>query len=200
MRRISSVLIAAGSLLILFSLGIFIFTFYPVIFAEIKYRIHRFKGVPSVIRQNVIQPVDDEFGIVIPKIGANARVIANVDPYNPKEYQWQLTKGVAHAKGTSLPTQSGNIFIFSHSSVNFYEANRYNSVFYLLSKMEKGDEVYLFYNKQKFKYKVVEIKKVNASSVAYLGRLSAKNTLTLMTCWPPGTTLKRLLIIADLSI
>lgn len=143
-------------------------------------------------------PVDENFGIIIPKIRANSKIIANVDPYNEKEYQVALTKGVAHAKGTAFPGQTGNVFIFSHSSENFYEALRYNSIFYLLNKMEKGDEIGIYYKKNKIPYKVVEKKIVDANDVSYLKKNSKKHTLTLMTCWPPGTTLKRLLVIAEL--
>lgn len=204
MKRFSSALVAAGLLLIFISLVIFIFSFYPVIFAEVKYRIYKIRGGAVVVSggevppsgQNVIRPVDEDFGIVIPKIGANAKIIEGVDPYDSKVYQRALTRGVAHAKGTVLPGNIGNIFLFSHSSVNFYEANRYNSVFYLINKLEKDDEIYLFYNKQKYKYKVVEKKTVGASDVSYLEGSGSDKTLTLMTCTPPGTTLKRLLVIA----
>lgn len=204
MRRISSALIFTGLALIFVSLVIFIFSFYPVIFAEVKYRIYKIRGGAVVVSggeaplsgQNIIKPADENFGIVIPKIGANSRIVENVDPYNSRVYQQALTRGVAHAKGTVLPGNVGNIFLFSHSSVNFYEANRYNSIFYLLSKMEKDDEVYLFYNKQKYRYQVIEKKIVDAKDVSYLKGSGNGQTLTLMTCWPPGTTFKRLIVIA----
>ena len=69
--------------------------------------------------------VDKDFGLYIPKIKANARVIANVDPYIEDEYINALRHGVAHASGTSFPNQSGNVFLFAHSAVNFYEQNKY---------------------------------------------------------------------------
>lgn len=208
MRRISSALIFAGLALIFVSLVIFIFSFYPVIFAEVKYRIYKIRGGAVVISggeaplsgQNIIKPVDENFGIVIPKIGANSRIVENVDPYNSRVYQQALTRGVAHAKGTVLPGNVGNIFLFSHSSVNFYEANRYNSIFYLLSKMEKDDEVYLFYNKQKYRYKVIDKKIVRASDISYLSPKISEQRLTLMTCWPAGTTLRRLLVIGEFTL
>lgn len=149
--------------------------------------------------KNEVVPVDEDFGIVIPKIGANSKVIADVDPYNYKVYQAALTRGVAHAKGTSYPGQEGNIFIFSHSSVNFYEAVRYNSIFYLLSKMEKGDEIYLFYQGEKFKYRVLEKTIAEPGNLSYLTKKTSQKMVTLMTCWPPGTTFKRLLVIGELS-
>jgi LPXTG-site transpeptidase (sortase) family protein len=103
---------------------------------------------------------------------------------------------VAHAKGTGLPGEGKNIFIFAHSTADFFEANRYNAVFYLLSKMENGDEIYLFYKNQKYRYKVSDKKTVKADEAKYLDK-DAGDQLTLMTCWPPGTTMKRLIVIAS---
>jgi LPXTG-site transpeptidase (sortase) family protein len=165
------------------------------------------KGKGAVVENNnndddpgnkkVIRPVDDQFGIVIPKISANAKVIADVDPNDSKVYQKALTEGVAQASGSALPDEPGNVFLFSHSGQDFLEANRYNAVFYLLGKMEVGDEIFIFYQTQKMSYKVREKKVVAATDVQYMAKESQKNTLTLMTCWPAGTTWKRLIVIAE---
>lgn len=194
MKKISSVLVIFGLTLILTSFLVLAFIYLPVFLVEVKYQVK-----PSAVSQKKeITPVDDNFGIIIPKISANAKVIANVDPYNSIEYQRVLTKGVAHALGTVFPGQSGNVFIFSHSSADFFNATRYNSIFYLLNKLEKGDEIFLFYQKEKFKYQVIEKKTVESSEVKYLANAGDKKTVTLMTCWPPGTTLKRLIVIGEI--
>ena len=134
--------------------------------------------------------------IIIPKLGANAKVIADVDPFDSRVYQRALTKGVAHAKGSAYPGEIGNVFLFSHSSVNFYEAQRYNSIFYLLNKLEPGDEIRVYYQGQPIIYRVSETKIVSSSAVNYLQAGTGESSLTLMTCWPAGTTYKRLLVIA----
>ena len=172
-------------------------TFYPVIPEEIRYKaITRPKNAQKMAQ---IKPINTDFGIVIPKINANAKVVLNVNPYQENIYQKALTQGVAHAEGTSLPGQIGNTFIFAHSSGDWYTANRYNSVFYLLNKLKKDDEIFIYYQKKKYRYLVTEIKFVNADQINYLSRKPGSHMLTLMTCWPPGTTIKRLIIIAQLS-
>jgi sortase A len=148
-------------------------------------------------KQNLLVPLDEDFGIVIPKISANASVVADVDPSNASVYQRALTKGVAHAKGTAHPGEPGNTFIFAHSGLDFSEAMRYNAVFYLLNKLEIGDEIVIFYEGEKFNYKVSGKKIVNPGEIQYLEGDPNKKTLALMTCWPAGTTLKRLIIIGD---
>ena len=83
-----------------------------LLFQEIKYDLGYFSSNPKT----KVIPVDPSFGIMIPKIGVNAKVVSNVDPFNSLEYLSLLTKGVAHAKGTAYPGSIGNVFLFSHSS------------------------------------------------------------------------------------
>lgn len=145
-------------------------------------------------------PEDPNFSIVVPKIAANARIISNVDASNDKVYLEALNKGVAHSLGTAFPGEGGHIFLFAHSTDYFWNVGTYNAIFYLLSKLEKSDEINLFYKNQRFIYKVVSKTIVDPSEVEYLTRKTNKEFLTLQTCWPPGTTLKRLLVFATRAI
>lgn len=180
------------------SFFLFIYIFAPILKVEIDY-----KTKPK-LNISQISPADKEFGIIIPKIGANSKIVKEVDPFDSKIYQYALTKGVAHARGTSFPDENGNMFIFSHSSANIIDARTYNSIFYLLTKLKKEDEIYIYYKNVKYKYIVSEIKIVDAKDVSYLNPQPSllnpnSSVLTLMTCWPPGTTYKRLLVLATLS-
>ncbi|MBI2641430.1 sortase [Candidatus Roizmanbacteria bacterium] len=141
-------------------------------------------------------PEDPNFSIVIPKIHANARVLSNIDPSEEKTYLEALQKGVAHAAGTAFPGENSHVFLFAHSTDYFWNVGSYNAVFYLLNKLEKGDEVNLFYKGQRYLYRVSGTRVVNPDQVEYLTRKSNSEFLTLQTCWPLGTTLKRLLIFA----
>lgn len=141
-------------------------------------------------------PEDPNFSIVIPKIGANARIISNVDASDEKIYLDALNKGVAQVLGTAFPGEGGHIFLFAHSTDYFWNIGVYNAIFYLLNKLEPKDEVNLFYKGQRYLYRVVDKKIADPSQVEYLTRKTNKEFLTLQTCWPPGTTLKRLLVFA----
>lgn len=144
----------------------------------------------------ILHPVDPNFSIVIPKIGANARVLPNVNPANENEYLSALKVGVAHAAGTAFPGEPGHIFLFAHSTDYFWNIGTYNAIFYLLYKLEQGDEVNLFYEGHRHVYKVVAKQIVDPSQIEYITRKSDKEFLTMQTCWPPGTTLKRQLVFA----
>jgi sortase A len=191
MKLFSRILLSLAGLACLAGLAILLLTYGPLATLELQYTAH---AIPKDI-----VPIDTAFGIVIPKLGANAHVIANVDPFDSRAYQVALTKGVAHARGTSVPGAMGNIFIFAHSSENFYEALRYNSVFYLINKLTVVDTIDLYYHEVKFTYLVTGKKLVDPTEVAYLTGDQSRQTLTLMTCWPPGTNFQRLLVFADLQ-
>jgi len=200
MPKVSSFLIGVGVVILFASLTILSLVYIPLIRTELGYYFFRpdtkveVFGKTSTHKPNVIYAKDDNFGIVVPKIGANSRIVPQVDPYNANIYQVALTKGVAQALGSPAPGHPGNIFLFAHSSENFYEALQYNSVFYLLNKLEKGDKVYIFYLKKKFVYVITDKQIVEAANVAYLSKKTPDQTLTLMTCWPAGTNYKRLLV------
>lgn len=145
----------------------------------------------------VLIPSDPNFSIVIPKIAANSPVIPNINPADRDEYLEALQKGVAHAEGTAFPGEGGHIYLFAHSTDYIWNVGTYNAVFYLLYKLEVGDEVDLFYKGQRFVYKVTGKEIIDPDQVEYITRKTDKEFLTLQTCWPPGTTLKRQLIFAE---
>lgn len=201
--------IITGIALVALSVIILLSIFYPVIRAEFSYFFSGNKNIKVVgeseamvpvggpAQFEIVKPVDETFGIVIPGIGANAKVISDVDAENPAVYQRALTQGVAHALGTKYPGEEGNVFIFAHSGQDLLEANRYNAVFYLLNKLKKDDEIFVFFRGKKYRYAVSEAKIVNPSEAQYFEDVPEKSTLTLMTCWPAGTTWKRLIVIAE---
>ena len=149
--------------------------------------------------EQILVPKDTEFSIVIPKIGASAKIFPNVDPSNEAEFLPILMQGVAHAKGSVFPGMLGNTYLFAHSTDNFWDVGRYNAVFYLLKDLQPGDDIIIFFQNKRYNYIVSGSKIVNPSDVSNL--VNAQNTdkeqLILQTCWPPGTTWQRLLVFAQ---
>jgi sortase A len=190
--------------LILIGVIVLLVIFGPVAMIEITYTINRATGV-----RYSISPVDGntferpltfpntDFSIAIPKIGAVAPIVANVDSQNKHAYLKALKEGVAQAAGTAFPGEAGNVYLFAHSTDAFYNVGKYNAIFYLIGKLSKGDEIYVYYRDRRFKYVVGEVKVVSPNEIDYLAGNPDKNTLTLQTCYPPGTTFERLIVIAD---
>ncbi len=214
------ILRTVGNFLLLASLFMIAKTFWQPVREEIKYFINtkfnkqyiiadtitfeqpeiKNKGLLAkafnIKQVEVLTPQDPNFSIVIPKIGANAKILQNIDASDENIYLDALNKGVAHTLGTAFPGEGGHIFLFAHSTDYFWNVGSYNAIFYLLYKLEKNDEVDIFYQGQRYVYRVIGSEIVNPSQVQYLTRKTNREFLTLQTCWPLGTTLKRLLIFA----
>lgn len=109
----------------------------------------------------------------------------------------QLKSGVAHYKGTSKPGEGGNIFIVGHSSNYPWIISSYNSVFALLDKLAPGDRIELSDNTHNYVYEVKSTRIIKPGDVSVLDSTS-KETLSLLTCWPIGTSLKRMIVQAEL--
>lgn len=157
-----------------------------------------FAAIISRSKEQVLIPKDTDFSIVIPKIGANARVFPNIDASKESEFLPILQQGVAHAKGSVFPGMKGNTYLFAHSTDNFWDVGRYNAVFYLLKNLEVGDDIAIFFENRRHNYKVSQSKIVDANDVSSLvgAQEVKKEQLILQTCWPPGTTWKRLIVVA----
>lgn len=148
--------------------------------------------------EDIIKPVSTDYGLVIEKINANAKIIADVDPASEKAYGEALKEGIAAAKGSTLPGEEGNLFLFSHSTDAPWNIIRYNAIFYLLRELEAGDRVIIFYKGRRFDYVVFDKQVTSPSDISFLTNRYDRPVLTLQTCDPPGTVLNRLIVRAKL--
>lgn len=192
-----------GNILIFLSVIILLTIFGPVLVQESKYALDQTLNIKYSVDteeegtfEKPLKIPNLDFSIVIPKIAAAAPIIDNVDPNNQIEYLKALKLGVAHARGTALPGQPGNVYLFAHSTDAIWNVSTYNAVFYLLGKLKQGDGISIYFQGQEIKYQVDEVGVVDAKDIQYLGGSRNANTLTLQTCYPPGTTLKRLIVLA----
>lgn len=155
----------------------------------------------AVRKPEEVPPEEKQFQVEIPKIKANLKVIPNIDAGDEKAYSEALMKGVAHAAGSGLPgeknTTNRTVYIFGHSTNAVWNIEKYNALFYSLKDMEKGDEISVWFWGKQFHYKVTNVVKIDPSDLTYLQPQTLKDQLILQTCWPPGTTWKRLLVIAE---
>jgi LPXTG-site transpeptidase (sortase) family protein len=150
----------------------------------------------QILKEAESYGVDTDFSIVIPKIDAKAKIIPNVDPANEAQYKSALKKGVGHAAGTKFPGSNGPIFLFAHSASTPTDIIQYNAVFYLLKELQEEDQIIVFFTGQKFVYQVIEQFVTTANDIQWLTHQDNQEKLVLQTCWPPGTTQKRLIVIA----
>lgn len=135
------------------------------------------------------------FSVQITRINIEAPIVLNVDAANKTEYFKALENGVAHMKGSVLPGEVGNSFIFGHSS--FYESSigNYKDIFKNLNDLEAKDKIFIFSSGKKITFVVEDKKIVKPDDLSVLSN-STDSILTILTCWPVGTTDSRLIIRA----
>lgn len=170
----------------------------PALIKEIEYYWWQLVEDNNQVDVSLTDASADQFRVIIPKIKVDAEVIKNVDPFRPEIYLPALERGVAHASNTSLPGEPGNVFLFAHSTDAPWRISRYNAEFYLLNKLETGDQVLIIYQGKEYFYQIINKEVVSSTDTGRLQPQIAKSTLTMQTCWPPGTTWKRLLVTAEL--
>jgi LPXTG-site transpeptidase (sortase) family protein len=212
------ILRALANTLILGSLTFLAISLFPLIKNEFLYYYRHFRGMEYHLEETAtappsappsstprtppepltIVPADTDFGIVIERTGVNAPIVPDVDTNSHADYMEAMRHGVAHAQGTAKPNEIGNVYLFAHSTLNFWEFGPYATVFTTLHQIVPGDKIVLFYQNKRYDYRVEEKEIVPGFDMTPLDRESSRRILTLQTCDPPGATWRRLIVIAEL--
>ncbi len=143
--------------------------------------------------------------IIIPRLWKNIPLVdVRIESHPDYEvmhetFMEELKKGVVRYPGTARPGEVGNVFIFGHSSNYPWIQSEYNEVFALLDQLQDGDEITIYYYQKKYIYRITDRATVKPGDVGALEKRDpSKKELSLMTCWPVGTTLERLIVFAEL--
>jgi len=190
-KKIFSFLIALPLIIILYVVS-------PLVIGEIRYHLVVEKQ-PEVVRSKfsyILSPNDNEMELIVPKIAVRTKVLTNIDPNKENEYDEILSNKAAHALGSSFPGEKGLIYLFGHSTNSIFNKDFFNPVFYSVKNLEAGDQIALLYKGKVYVYKVDEKMVVNPDDFTAIKAGQDEEKLVLQTCWPPGTSWKRLLIIA----
>lgn len=140
-------------------------------------------------------PEMKENSIKIPSLNIEAPIIWQV-PNIPKDVSTALENGVIQIKGTGMPGERGNIYITGHSSNYVWSKGNYNNIFSLLGNLVAGDIVYVKFSNKVYAYKVINQKVVLPTDLSIMAPTD-DSRLSLVTCWPVGTSLKRLVVQAN---
>jgi sortase A len=194
-----------GQGLIFASIFILLYLFLPIGMVELRYALEK-QEAPAVAESQVMDTtkldvqheaathgLKSYYSIFIPQIDARANITPNV---SLTDFAQALSVGVAHAAGTYFPGQGKTIYLFAHSTDSPINFTRYNAVFYLLYKLKPGDQIVVYFLDTKYVYQIQGKVIADASDTSWLSRNFGTETLILQTCDPPGTTLRRLLVIA----
>lgn len=131
------------------------------------------------------------YTISIPKLGIKNAVVQIGGE--------DLMESLIHYPGTSLPGQYGNTVIFGHSVLpQFFNPKNYRTIFSTLPTLREKDEIFVDFDGVLYKYQVIGLQEVSPEDVSVLEQRYDSEYLSLITCVPPGTYLKRLVVRAKL--
>ena len=109
-----------------------------------------------------------------------------------------LTKNLIQFTGPP-PGNYGNVVIFGHSSLPFlYNPRDYKTIFTKLPDLKVDDDILVNIDNITYNYKVSDLKITTPDDLSVLTQEYNNAYLTLITCVPPGTSYKRLIIKSKL--
>lgn len=141
--------------------------------------------------------VGPEPKIIIPKINLEVPVVFGLGTIEEDDIQDALEDGVVHYSSTPNPGETGNSVIVGHSSNNILNSGKYKFAFVLLKRLETEDTFFVQKGGVRYTYKVYKKEVVGPNDVSVLNTQDKPNTMTLITCDPPGTSINRLIITAE---
>lgn len=143
-------------------------------------------------RNQETSPKISSYTISIPKLSINDAIVSTTD--------YDLSIHLVNYAGTSIPPQSGTAVVFGHSTLpQLFNQKDYKTIFATLYKLEVKDEIIANISGVSYTYIVYNISVVNPDDTSLFTQTYDNSYITLVTCTPPGTTWKRLLIKARLK-
>lgn len=111
-----------------------------------------------------------------------------------------LKKSLIQYPGTALPGRYGNSVIFGHSVLpQFFNPKNYKTIFSTLPALRSKDDILIKSNGVEYRYIVEKMIEVPPTDISILAQRYDDYYLTLITCVPPGTYLRRLIVRARLA-
>lgn len=131
------------------------------------------------------------YTLSIPKLGIDRAVV--------RSDHTDLKQSLIQYPGTALPGNLGNTVVFGHSVLpQFFNPKNYLTIFSTLHTLRPGDTMEMEADGATFTYKISEMYETQPDDLSPLAQVYNGRYLTLITCTPPGTYLRRLIIKAHI--
>lgn len=136
----------------------------------------------------------------IPDLNINVPIIWTTDT---KNFNRDLQNGVVHYPGTALPGQLGTSYISGHSSNYVWAKGSYNQIFATLGNLPVNTSFKITVVQKNGKdarlhYVVTSSKEYKPTDQAQFAN-TGKSVVALSTCWPVGSTAKRLVVFGEMT-
>jgi LPXTG-site transpeptidase (sortase) family protein len=161
-------------------------------FAEIENKINSLGQIAQAENVNFLSK---ENSLEIPKIGVLAPLIIGENS-DEKDLEEGLNRGVVMFPDSALPGQTGQTIILGHSAPANWPKIKYDWVFSQLNKLEEKDEIKVYFNNREYTYYVKDKIFLEKGEEIPNYSTDSGNTLLLISCWPPGKNLERIVVEA----
>lgn len=138
-------------------------------------------------------PSIKSYTLSIPSLQINNAKVSTTD--------YDLEKHLIQYAGTSTPGERGTSVIFGHSTLpQFFKADNYKTIFANLHTIKEGDEIVAEVNGKKYLYTVFSKIITTPEDTDMFIQSFDTSYITIVTCTPPGTVWKRLVVKARLDV
>ncbi len=142
--------------------------------------------------QDTTRPVVTMYNISIPKIHVQ---YANVSTINT-----DLSHHLVHYPGTAVPPEKGTGVIFGHSTLpSLFDAHNYKTILAYAHTLSVNDKIIVNADGKEYTYAIVSIRITSPDDISIFSQDYDDSYISIVTCTPPGTTWKRLIIKARLQ-
>lgn len=143
------------------------------------------------VSSNVSAETVGSYLLSIPSIEVKNALVSAVD--------FDLSKHLVQYYGTTTPPNNGSTVIYGHSTLpQLYDPKDYTTVFANLHKIEIGDDIVLTINGVPYTYQVSSKHVMDPDDINIFEQKYDDSYVALVTCTPPGTVWKRLVVRARL--
>jgi len=149
--------------------------------------------IAAQVKENAVKEKKVEnYTLSIPKLKIDNASVSTVD--------YDLSRHLVHYYGPANPVQKGSSIIYGHSTLpQWFDPHNYKTIFATLHTIQLDDEVFLNVDGKIYRYKVSSIHITEPDDIEIFSQTYDDSYLTLVTCTPPGTIWKRLIVRAKME-
>lgn len=154
---------------------------------------------PSNLSENELAQIQAKPSFIeIPAIKVKAPLIFS-NSSSQQAFNAILKSGVLHFPNSSLPGKNGAAIILGHSAPANWPKINYDWVFNDLEKLKPNDYVLISFQGKDYEYKVKKIFWLNKGEDLSPHLTFNESVVVLISCWPPGHNVKRIVVEAELQ-
>ncbi|HWY80131.1 MAG TPA: sortase [Candidatus Sulfotelmatobacter sp.] len=128
----------------------------------------------------------------VPRLGIDDAYVSTTDN--------NVNLHLIHFPGTALPPNIGNATIFGHSTLpQWFDPKNPHAIFATALDLKIGDIMNVTIGSKVYTYKIMKMSIIPADDTSYLAQDTDGSYISIVTCTPPGTTWKRLIVKAKLE-